>query len=74
MIVIIWLTFSAVTDTVITIALVWHLVRPSLIIPCNGTHAEIQRRHKTGFPATDDAVDKIMRRQSIYVFSSEIDR
>ena len=27
MIVIIWLTFSAVTDTVITLALVWHLVR-----------------------------------------------
>lgn len=43
-IVIIWLAFSAVADTAITMALVWHL-----------------RKHKTGFTATDDIVNKIIR-------------
>ncbi|KAI0786891.1 hypothetical protein C8Q75DRAFT_720408 [Abortiporus biennis] len=43
-IVIIWLAFSAVADTAITVALVWHL-----------------RKHRTGFSATDDVVNKIIR-------------
>ncbi|KAI0357470.1 hypothetical protein OH77DRAFT_1519383 [Trametes cingulata] len=43
-IVIIWLAFSAVSDTLITASLVWHL-----------------RTHKTGMPATDDIINRIIR-------------
>ncbi|KAH9939817.1 hypothetical protein B0H21DRAFT_756071 [Amylocystis lapponica] len=43
-IVVVWLAFSAVADSLITVALVWHL-----------------RKHKTGFHATDDIVNRIIR-------------
>ena len=67
-IVIIWLAFSAVADCAITIALVWHLVR-TLSNPYFPARFLIayQRNHKTGFAATDDIVNRIIRRKSSHL-------
>ena len=69
-IVIIWLAFSAVADCSITFALVWHLVRGWTVemnVSCLiNAH---QRKHKTGFVATDDIVNRIIRRASFYASS-----
>ena len=66
-IVIIWLAFSAVADCAITVALVWHLVSGGCPLCDMALTASIllrQRKHKTGFAATDDIVNRIIRRQS----------
>ena len=65
-IVIIWLAFSAVADTVIAISLVWHLVSICILLAMTDLTA-FQRKHKTGFSQTDDVVNKIIR--STYLFS-----
>ena len=64
--VIVWLAGSAACDTMITIVLVWHLVRTHSIF--NRTSVYLidfllcaQRRHKGGFSTTDDVIDRIIR-------------
>ena len=61
-IVIIWLAFSAVADCAIAIALVWHLVCVFVVVyTILALTKGCQRKHKTGFAATDDIVNRIIR-------------
>ena len=65
--VIVWLAGSAACDTMITIVLVWHLVRRHSIFNRPSVYLLIdfllcaQRRHKGGFSTTDDVIDRIIR-------------
>lgn len=57
-----WLAASALVDVIITVALVWHLVRG---LPVYGFETSMtllyQRKHRTGIPSTDDIVNRIIR-------------
>lgn len=57
-----WLAASALVDVIITVALVWHLVRglPVYVFETSMTLL-YQRKHRTGIPSTDDIVNRIIR-------------
>lgn len=70
----VWIVSNVVGDIIVTTILVWHLVRQSSFHCCiQGliTCLSFQTRRKTGFAATDDIVNRIIkrRRNRRYVFT-----
>ena len=62
-VVIIWLVCSALADTLISLFLVFYLVRVhDQTFSRKLNTMWLQRRHKSGFVTTNDAINKIIRR------------
>lgn len=72
-IVILWLAGSALADVMITISLVWNLVRvfcsKSRCVYADSDYVMyLQRKRQTGFPVTDDVINRIIRREASSAF------
>ncbi len=66
---IVWNTSAALVDVIIAAALVWHLVCSANLTRTETFYADTylrsmsQWRHKTGVTATDNLINKIIRRK-----------